>query len=64
MCRQFTAKTDVTIRVLLTVTPVVPKEKHLEDVAKKRVPYTLIRSSSIVEILKEMLNYKNSLGFI
>ena len=49
---------DVTIRVLLTVTPVVPKDTNqsivilmrmfIEDVAKKRVPQTLKLSSQIV----------------
>jgi len=57
---QNTTKIDVTIRVLLTVTPLVPKDTNksiailmrmfIEDVAEKRVPHTLILSSPIAYI--------------
>ena len=70
--RQITAKIDVTISVLLTVTPVVPKDPNLstvilmrmciEDVAKKRVPHTLILNSPIAYILKN-IELQELIGF-
>jgi len=71
--RQITAKIDVTIGVLLTVTTVDPNDTNLsililmrmfiEDVSKKRVPHTLILSSPIAYIFKKNIEIQELIGF-